>query len=223
VQDDEAFYKEKYGEEVFHDSNSDFDVEEEESWDELDTDFDEDEVCVCVCGCARVCVRVCVCVCVCVCACVRVCVCVCDVRHVARVVHIIVVHVHQNIPCGQRHCDVSLVAQLWFLWALLSRPRALVARVVPSIRDAQQWHPAIEWALVLIGPLFKPTAASSPRHPRGVWPHRVGLQHDEVELVSWVSLVPAQYREVERSGRCKRSNIEFDKCKDKIKSFRRRE
>ena len=62
--DDEAFYKEKYGEEVFHDSNSDFDIEEEESWDELDTDFDEDEVsrrmgereresvCVCVCVCA---------------------------------------------------------------------------------------------------------------------------------------------------------------------------
>ena len=64
--DDEAFYKEKYGEEVFHDSNSDFDIEEEESWDELDTDFDEDEVsrrmgereresvCVCVCVCVSV-------------------------------------------------------------------------------------------------------------------------------------------------------------------------
>lgn len=43
-QDDTAFYKEKYGEEVFNDSNSDFEAEEEESWDELDTDFDEDEV-----------------------------------------------------------------------------------------------------------------------------------------------------------------------------------
>lgn len=43
-QDDTTFYKEQYGEAVFHDSNSDFDLDEEESWDELDSDFDEDEV-----------------------------------------------------------------------------------------------------------------------------------------------------------------------------------
>jgi len=42
-EDDTAFYKDKYGDAVFNDSNSDFDIEEEESWDELDTDFDEDE------------------------------------------------------------------------------------------------------------------------------------------------------------------------------------
>lgn len=43
-EEDEEFYKTTYGDEVFRDSNSDFEVSEEESWDELDTDFDDDEV-----------------------------------------------------------------------------------------------------------------------------------------------------------------------------------
>eukprot|EP00041_Stephanoeca_diplocostata_P034921 m.1212448 g.1212448 ORF g.1212448 m.1212448 type:complete len:336 (-) comp24598_c0_seq5:3280-4287(-) len=42
-EDDDDFYKEKYGDSVFHDSNSDFEESAEESWDELDSDFDQDE------------------------------------------------------------------------------------------------------------------------------------------------------------------------------------
>lgn len=42
-EEDEEFYKQSYGEAVFKEDNSDFEVEEEESWDELDTDFDDDE------------------------------------------------------------------------------------------------------------------------------------------------------------------------------------